>query len=102
MKRRLIVAEDDTYQRALFKEYIESLMEDLEVDDVSNGQSLVKKVRENDYLMVITDYSMEPGMNGLSAIEEIRKFNKTIPIYMVSGASGESLKILAMDVGANG
>lgn len=71
-----------------------------EVDAVENGRLLVEKVREIDYSLVVTDYEM-PFMNGLEAIREIRKFNRDVPIILVSGREPEEIEEAALEAGAS-
>lgn len=79
----IIIAEDDEQAREMFVRVIERSSK-TKVDAVDNGEDLVKKVRGGDYSIIFTDNQM-PIMYGLAAIEEIRKFNPDIPIYLISG-----------------
>ncbi len=77
------------------------------VEEVSDGRTLVDRVRENGYCLVLTDLNM-PRLSGIGAIREIRSFNGTIPIYVISGAEiykeGEATEICkeAIEAGATG
>ncbi|MBI2129017.1 response regulator [Candidatus Woesearchaeota archaeon] len=67
------------------------------VEYVENGIDLLQRVKQSDYGLIITDNSM-PGMNGLEAIEEIRKFNQKVPIIMMSASN---VKEKALKAGAS-
>jgi len=71
----------------------------LDVDGVPNGEELVERVRTNKYNLVITDNNMGNGISGLEAIANIRQFNSTIPVFMLSG---DDVKTLALKAGATG
>ena len=72
---------------------------DVEFDEASNGEELVKKVSTNPYNLVFTDNQMPPGIHGLLALRQIRENDKKTPIYMVSSSEvGQQ----AVDLGATG
>ena len=78
---RVLAAEDNFINlKILTKLLTESK---IEVDVAKNGQEAVDKLRYNNYDIVLMDIRM-PVMNGLKAAEEIREFNKEIPIIAVS------------------
>lgn len=95
---KIIIADDDSAIRGVYRDVICSLSKNIEVDMVENGEDLVKKVRQNNYDLVITDNSMGPGIKGLEAIKEIRKFNQKVPICL---ASGDNIEDVAFDAGAS-
>ena len=99
----IIIADDIPGMRRLFSEIIGLRFPNFKIDCVENGQDLINKVREKDYDFVITDNSMPvrngfTRVDGIEAISEIRKNNKTVPICMISSSTIEKL---AFDSGAN-
>lgn len=84
---KIIIAEDDPIRKHIAEAIRERL--GIEVDEVGDGKSLVEKVRQGDYSLIFTDYSL-PIKNGLTAIEKIRKDYPSIPICMISGSDVES------------
>ena len=97
MAKRIIIAEDDENARNTLADLILECTADVEIVTVSNGKDLLDKVRADNYSLVFTDYEMPPGITGIEAIKQIRSFNPTIPIYMISGGG---VKKEAMEVGA--
>ncbi len=93
---RVIIAEDVDYVRATYARYIRDITGE-RPDEVANGRDLVEKVRENNYVLVITDNGM-PFLYGVEAIKKIRVFNPEVPICMFSGEP--SVEEAALNAGA--
>ncbi|NMD13094.1 MAG: response regulator, partial [Candidatus Cloacimonetes bacterium] len=51
------------------------------VDTCNNGTDAIEKVLENKYDLVILD-EMMPGLDGLATLQEIKRFNASLPIVM--------------------
>ena len=95
MTEKIIIAEDD----AILREVLELLVGaryDARIDTVPDGRSLVEKVRNDRYSVVLTDNRML-AMSGLQAIREIREFDQEVPIIMLSGFD---VKEEALETGA--
>ena len=99
--KRLIIADDTKDQLEAYMFLFRSYTPDTIIDAVSDGESLVKRVRENSYNLILTDNNM-PGMSGLDAIQEIRNFDDKTPIYMMSCIHDEKLERLVKQFGGNG
>jgi CheY-like chemotaxis protein len=78
----IIIADDEEKVREMYASTIRRFTK-AEIDEVGNGIELVEKVRQKDYSLIIVDNKM-PKMDGLEAIVEIRKFNNSVPICMIS------------------
>jgi DNA-binding response OmpR family regulator len=97
--KNIIIAEDYPSLRNSYKMIIKSILSDIQIDEVETGEDLVKKVKENNYSFIITDNKMKGELNGLSAIKEIREFNKEIPIYLLSDLEEELAKNVNVNLG---
>jgi DNA-binding response OmpR family regulator len=72
------------------------------VVSATNGQKAVEMVRSQSPDIVFLDINM-PVMDGLDALKEIRAFNTTLPIIMVTAAYGSEDKISrAKELGVSG
>jgi len=68
---RILLAEDNHYNRIVAVETLELMLLDVRVSTVENGQEAVQKVEENNYDLVLMDVAM-PIMDGLEATRLIR------------------------------
>jgi CheY-like chemotaxis protein len=84
-KMRLLVVDDEENIRFLFKEELEE--EGYEVDVASNGLEALEKIKGAAFDLVVLDIKM-PGMNGIQALNEIKKIHKELPVVLCS-AYGE-------------
>ena len=67
-----------------------------------NGKEAVDKVRQDPPDIVFMDINM-PVADGLEALQEIRSFNKQLPIIMVTAAYGSEEKITrSKELGVSG
>jgi CheY-like chemotaxis protein len=89
MDKKIIVAEDNKDLRETYVMFIESYVDNVSIDSVSNGADLVEKVKNENYSLIFTDNDMPPGISGLESIKQIREFDKKTPIYMISGSKSK-------------
>jgi two-component system, chemotaxis family, chemotaxis protein CheY len=66
------------------------------IDDATDGTEALRKLREDDYRLVICDWNMSP-MSGYQLLQEVRRDSRlrTIPFVMISGSSQTADHILA-------
>lgn len=95
-KPKLLVVDDQKGVRRLL---LEAFLEDeVEVQLAGTGQEAIDLVRQFDPDLILMDMKM-PGMNGLEALGEIRKFNNEVAVIMIT-AYGELEKVAeAMKLG---
>jgi two-component system, response regulator, stage 0 sporulation protein F len=82
---KVLVVDDEENIRLLFKEELEE--DGYAVDLAANGLEAVERVRAGQYDVVVMDIKM-PIMDGIQALNEIKKLNKEIPVILCS-AYGE-------------
>lgn len=79
-----------------------SLVDDFNiVASYSNPKNTLEKIKSSNANMVIMDIDM-PGLNGIEAIKEVRKSNKTLPVIMFTVFDDEDKIFDAICAGANG
>lgn len=92
---RVLVVDDEKLIRDVIKEYL--LLENIEVEEASNGEEALNEVKQEDFDIIIMDIMM-PKLDGFSAIKEIRK-TKQVPVIMLSARSEEYDKLFGFEIG---
>lgn len=94
-KKIILIAEDDEISNILLKEIFSK--GNFKLLHTYNGENTVKACKEYSNIdLILMDIRM-PGMNGIEATRQIRKFNKTVPIlaqtaYAMPGDKENALK----------
>ena len=92
---RILVCDDEKLIRDLIKEYVEN--EGYKCDEASDGNMAIAMVEEKDYDLIVMDIMM-PGMDGITAVREIKQI-KDIPVLMLSARKEEEDKLQGFDSG---
>ncbi len=103
VKKDMAILVVDDYKTML--RIIRNLLKQLDfnnVDEATDGSEALKKLREKDYGLVISDWNMEP-MTGLQLVREVRsdKKLKTLPFIMVTAESKTENVVAAKEAGVN-
>ncbi len=86
--KKIIWADDEIFQ---LKPHIIFLEErGYTVEEVHSGEDALALVQNGGYDLILLD-EMMPGMDGLTTLEEIRKFDKRIPVVMITKSMEETL-----------
>ena len=72
MAKTAIIADDAKGFRGFLVDFLQSSAPGATIDEVPDGESLVKKVMGGEYSLVLTDYDMGSGMTGEDAIRAKR------------------------------
>jgi two-component system response regulator (stage 0 sporulation protein F) len=82
---KLLVVDDEEHIRMLFKEELEE--EGYVVELASNGLEALEKVKSDTFDLIVLDIKM-PGMDGITALNEVKKLRRDQPVILCS-AYGE-------------
>ena len=96
MGYRVLVVDDQKGVRRLFEELFKK--EGYEVNVAVDGRDSIEKVKANTPDIVLMDMKM-PNMNGLEASEEIIKYDRNIPIIMMTAYGEMEIVQKALEVG---
>lgn len=80
---KMLAVEDDVAIRHLLPRILE--LNGYEVTIASNAKEALEKFKEEKFDVVLTDYHMPPGMNGVSLAEAIKAINPKTPVVLMSG-----------------
>ena len=82
--KRILVVEDNKINQMITRKILEKNKVICDVAD--NGSIAIEKVQNNDFDLILMDIHM-PGISGIEATIEIRKFNDTIPIIALTAVT---------------
>jgi len=94
---RILVADDEHIIRLVLNESLKK--EGYEVDEASNGEEALLKVRNERYDLVILDVKM-PKLDGIEALKQIRKIDPNIPVVMITAYGNTQVAMKAIKEGA--
>ena len=97
----ILMVDDHAIVREGLRRIIDDTSEINVVDEASTGQEALDLIWENKYDLVLMDISM-PGKNGLQTLKEIKKYDRTLPVIMLSMHAEEQYAIRAIKAGASG
>lgn len=98
MSNKILLVEDDQNFGDVLRSYLE--MHDYEVDLATNGEEGLKKFKQVDYDLCITDVMM-PKMDGFTMAKEIREENRNIPIIFLTAKGLKDDIIEGFKIGAD-
>lgn len=98
MKNKILLVEDESDLRLIISDVLRD--DGYEVLNASNGLEGLKKVKEENPDIVVTDVMM-PQMDGFTLVKEIREFNSQIPILFLTAKSSIEDIEEGFETGAN-
>lgn len=99
--KRIILADDHSFVRLGLVQILRDEYPSVEIEQVSNGESLVQQVTLNDWDLVISDLDM-PGRNGLEALQQIKAIKPDLPVLILSIYTEDLYAVRVLKAGASG
>lgn len=84
---RILVVDDDPISRQILRAMFEN--KDYDVTEAEDGVEALKRYRENNIDLVVTDIFM-PEKEGVQTVRELMKENPAVKIIAVSGGSSSA------------
>ena len=97
----ILIVDDHAIVREGLRRIIDDTSEINVVAEASTGQKALDLILENKYDLILMDISM-PGENGLQILKEIKKYDSTLPVIILSMHAEEQYAIRAIKAGAAG
>lgn len=95
--KSILIVDDDPAICFAFKKTFATLH--FTTEEAYNGIEAINKINQNKPTLIFMDITM-PEMDGLAALEKIKKFNPLIPIIVITGDGNMETAIRAMKMGA--
>ena len=99
--KRIILADDHSFVRLGLIQILNDEYPSVEIKEVSDGESLIKEVIQNDWDLVISDLDM-PGRNGLEALKQIKLIKPNLPVLILSIYTEDLYAVRVLKAGASG
>ena len=93
---KILIAEDNAVNMSVARKFL--MKWGIEVHEAVNGLEAVEKFRKEAFDLVLIDLEM-PEMDGITALAEIRKVNRSIPAIAFTAAVYEDMRIDLMKKG---
>ena len=94
----LLVIDDNEWIRDSLKDLLS--MSGYKVDVAEDGEAGLKKIRSKKYRVVLSDIQM-PKVDGIELLKQIKKYDATLPVVMITGFPTVDTAIKAMREGAS-
>lgn len=98
---RILIADDHSVVRKGLKQILLEHLGQVEVHEVEDAESLIKKVIDEEWDVVITDLSM-PGRSGLDALQQIKSGFPKLPVLILSVHPEGQYALRVLKAGAAG
>ena len=98
---RVLIVDDHAIVRAGLKQLLSGSLDIVLTDEATNGQEALKKIRAQDWDVVVLDISM-PGKNGLEILKQIKSECPKLAVLILSMHAEGQYAMRALKAGAAG
>jgi two-component system, OmpR family, response regulator BaeR len=95
--REILIVEDEIKIVSVLKDYLER--SGYSVSSLDRGDQVVPLLRQRPPSLILLDL-MLPGMDGMEAFREVRKFS-SVPVIMITARIDEIDRLLGLELGAD-
>jgi len=101
MMHRFLIADDHTVVRKGLRQILLEAFPSAIIEEVTDAESLLKKVFAQSWDVVISDISM-PGRSGLEVLQQIKQQYPKLPVLILSVYPEEQYALRVLKAGASG
>lgn len=98
---RILIADDHTILRDGLKQILSECRDMVVAGEADNGLEALKKVREEEWDVVVLDMSM-PGKSGIELVKQIKSERPKLPILILSMHKEDQYAVRTLKAGASG
>lgn len=98
---RFLIADDHAIVIQGIKHLLVTEYPTAHIEEVSDAESLVEKIMQDNWDLVISDLNM-PGRTGLDALKQIRETHPKLPVLIMSMYNEKQFGVRAIKAGASG
>ena len=95
---KVLVIDDNEWIRTTLKDLLAT--SGYQVDIADNGEAGLSKVKSKCYDIVLSDVQM-PKLDGIELLKQIKRYDSTLPVVMITGFPAVDTAIQAMKEGAS-
>lgn len=98
---KILIADDHSVVRKGLRQILLEGFPNAEIGEVADTDSLIQKVMNDSWDVVISDLSM-PGRSGLEGLQQIKQINPKLPVLILSIYPEEQYAVRLLKAGAAG
>ncbi len=98
---RILIADDHTVVRKGLKQILIEEFKSAIIEEVTDGEDLLKKVMKEEWDVIVSDISM-PGRSGLEILQQIKEYYPKLPVLILSVHPEDQYAIRVLKAGASG
>ena len=99
MEKKILMIDDDPAFREMVSIALKQKMPTLDIDEARDGQLGEMTLKENRYDIILLDYKLPFGMDGIRFLEKTEDLRMETPLIMITGEGNEDVAARAFRLG---
>ena len=97
--KKVLICDDSLLIRRQLTDYLTQSRKDVEIIEAANGKEALEKYRKERPALVLLDIVM-PEMDGIGCLKEIRAYDPTAKVVVLSSLGNKETLKMALEAGA--